>query len=136
MVNGGPAELTGTSENKKRTFQYRVYKIVNTHEQEITGSTWKNLDFVSGAEPHKRSRWQASIAINDLQTAGIFDDGEYKIKFKVKTAIGREDTASLHFMLDKSAPKPSIIFPEADNPQAGKIPVSGHKRLRRCRCKT
>ena len=125
LVNGGPAELTGTSENKKRTFQYRVYKIVDTHEQEITGSTWKNLDFVSGAEPHKRSRWQASIAMDDLKTAGIFHDGEYKIKFKVKTAIGREDTASLHFMLDKSAPKPSINFPEADNPQAGKIPVSG-----------
>ena len=53
------------------------------------------------------------------------NDGDHTIHFLVRAGSGSTDTDKTDFTVDKTAPTVALTYPEATDPQAGEITVSG-----------
>jgi len=98
-----------------------------------TGTVYYNIDApVNAASPDPTKKLtKVNSDPNDprYKKAGVtisaLSDGNHIIHFLVKAGSGSTDTDKTDFTVDKTAPTVKIRYPEADDPQAGELTISG-----------
>ena len=98
-----------------------------------TGTVYYNIDApVNAASPDPTKKLtKVNSNPNDPRykkenfDVSSLSDGNHIIHFLVKAGSGSTDTDKTDFTVDKTAPTVKIRYPEADDPQAGELTISG-----------